>query len=162
MVGRDGGRGVNSGVDIVTFGCRLNALESEVMRAKAAEAGIGDAVLINTCAVTAEAVRQAKQAIRRARRERPDARIIVTGCAAQTDPQSFADMPEVDLVLGNEEKLDAAVWARLDAAERVSVGNIMAVRSGAPHGINDLNDHSRAFVQLKNGCDHRCTFCIIL
>src|SRR5947199_10556917 len=111
MVGRDGGRGVNSGVDIVTFGCRLNALESEVMRARAAEAGLSDAVLINTCAVTAEAVRQARQAIRRARRERPHARIVVTGCAAQTDPGSFAVMPEVDLVLGNREKLHAASYA---------------------------------------------------
>ena len=146
-------------VDVVTFGCRLNAVESEVIRLAAA--GLSDTVIVNTCAVTGEAVSQARQTIRKMRRARPDARIVVTGCAAQTDPQAFADMPEVDRVLGNEEKLDAAVWARLDAAERVSVGNIMAVRSAAPHGIDGLNGHTRAFVQVQNGCDHRCTFCII-
>ena len=134
-------------------------IESEIIRRNAA--GLGDAVVINTCAVTAEAVRQARQAIRKARRERPDARIVVTGCAAQTAPQDFAQMPEVDRVLGNEEKLDAAAWAGLDAAPRVTVSDIMTAKVLAPHPVDELEDHTRGFVQVQTGCDHRCTFCII-
>ncbi|MBX9828825.1 MAG: tRNA (N(6)-L-threonylcarbamoyladenosine(37)-C(2))-methylthiotransferase MtaB [Xanthobacteraceae bacterium] len=148
-------------VDVITFGCRLNAYESEVIRREAAEGGVTDAVVVNTCAVTGEAVKQARQTIRRLRRERPDARIVVTGCAAQTETQTFAAMPEVDRVLGNEEKLSAARWAALDAADRVSVGDIMAVKGVTPHRIDSIEGHTRAFLQVQNGCDHRCTFCII-
>ncbi len=147
---------------MITFGCRLNALESEVARAKAAEAGIADAVLVNTCAVTAEAVRQARQAIRRARRNRPEARIIVTGCAAQIDPAGFAAMPEVDLVLGNEEKLHAGSYLDfLGEAAAVRVNDIMSVRETALHLVEGMDGRARAFVEVQNGCDHRCTFCII-
>jgi threonylcarbamoyladenosine tRNA methylthiotransferase MtaB len=142
-------------LDVVTFGCRLNVVESEVIRRVADEE---DAVVVNTCAVTAEAVRQARQAIRRIKRERPDARIVVTGCAAQAEPQTFAAMPEVSRVLGNEEKLDARSWAD---GERVAVGDIMAARTMTPHRVDALQGHTRAFVQVQNGCDHRCTFCII-
>ena len=149
-----------SAVDVVTFGCRLNAVESDAIR-RAAGATQSDTVVVNTCAVTGEAVRQARQAIRRMRRARPDTRIVVTGCAAQTDPQAFAAMPEVDRVLGNAEKLDPAIWAELDAAGRVAVGDIMAVRTVAPHAVDGAGGHTRAFVQVQNGCDHRCTFCII-
>jgi threonylcarbamoyladenosine tRNA methylthiotransferase MtaB len=147
-------------VDVVTFGCRLNAAESEVIRREAYTAGVGDVVVVNTCAVTGEAVRQVRQAIRRLRREQPDARIVVTGCAAQTDPQSFAAMPEVDRVLGNEEKLSAASWAARGIG-KVSVGDIMAATTATPHRIEGLEGRSRAFLQVQNGCDHRCTFCII-
>jgi len=142
-------------VDVVTFGCRLNVVESEVIR-RAAEGQ--DAVVVNTCAVTAEAVRQAKQTIRRIRREQPQRPIVVTGCAAQAGPQAFAAMPEVDRVLGNEEKLDARAWA---GGERVAVGDIMAARAMTPRRVDALQGHTRAFVQVQNGCDHRCTFCII-
>jgi len=145
--------------EVLTFGCRLNAAESEVIRRNAA--GAENAVVVNTCAVTAEAVRQARQAIRRVRRERPDARIVVTGCAAQIEPQTFAAMPEVDRILGNEEKLDAAVWAGLVAAPRVTVGDIMAAKALAPGPVDALEGHTRGFVQVQTGCDHRCTFCII-
>jgi threonylcarbamoyladenosine tRNA methylthiotransferase MtaB len=145
-------------VDVVTFGCRLNAYESEVIRREATAGGVTDAVVVNTCAVTGEAVKQARQTIRRLRRERPDAQIVVTGCAAQIETQSFAAMPEVDRVLGNEEKLKAASWA---AADKVSVGDIMAVKGVTPHRIDSIEGHTRAFLQVQNGCDHRCTFCII-
>jgi threonylcarbamoyladenosine tRNA methylthiotransferase MtaB len=145
-------------VAIITLGCRLNAAESETMRALSAQAGLTDAVIINTCAVTNEAVRQARQAIRRARRERPHAQIIVTGCAAQIDPAAFAAMPEVNRVIGNAEKLDARTFA--DAPERVQVADIMAVRDTAPHLVEGFA-RTRAYVQVQNGCDHRCTFCII-
>jgi threonylcarbamoyladenosine tRNA methylthiotransferase MtaB len=149
-------------VDIVTFGCRLNAYESEVIRTRAAEDGLTDAIVFNTCAVTNEAVRQARQAIRKARRERPDARLIVTGCAAQIDPAAFAAMDEVDLVLGNAEKSQAGAYAPA-AAElgRVRVNDIMSVRETAGHLIDGLKDRARAYVEVQNGCDHRCTFCII-
>jgi threonylcarbamoyladenosine tRNA methylthiotransferase MtaB len=143
-------------LDVVTFGCRLNIAESEVIRREAA--GIGDAVIVNTCAVTSEAVRQARQNIRRIKRAKPDTRIIVTGCAAQAEPGMFAAMPEVDRVLGNEEKLDARAWA---ADGRVAVGDIMAVKNLKAHAVDHLDGHTRAFVQVQNGCDHRCTFCII-
>ena len=148
-------------VDVVTFGCRLNAYESEVIRARAAEDGLSDAIIFNTCAVTGEAVRQARQAIRKARRERPDAKLIVTGCAAQIDPAAFAAMGEVDLVLGNAEK--SAPGAYLPQAEpmRVRVNDIMSVRETAGHLIDGLKDRARAYVEVQNGCDHRCTFCII-
>jgi threonylcarbamoyladenosine tRNA methylthiotransferase MtaB len=144
--------------DILTFGCRLNAYESEVMRGHAASAGLGDVVIVNTCAVTGEAVRQARQAIRKAKRERPQARIVVTGCAAQLDAEAFAAMPEVDQVLGNAEKLDPRAWM---AAAPVAVGDIQAVRETAAHLIDGLAERARAFVQVQQGCDHRCTFCII-
>jgi threonylcarbamoyladenosine tRNA methylthiotransferase MtaB len=143
----------------ITFGCRLNALESEAMRARAHDAGLDDAILVNTCAVTGEAVRQARQAIRKARRENPDARIVVSGCAAQIDPQSFASMAEVDLVLGNVEKLSAASY--LPSEEAVRVNDIMSVRETAGHLVEGLDGRARAFVEVQNGCDHRCTFCII-
>jgi threonylcarbamoyladenosine tRNA methylthiotransferase MtaB len=145
-------------VDVVTFGCRLNAYESEVIRNEAVRAGVADAVIVNTCAVTAEAVRQAKQSIRRIKRERPGTRVVVTGCAAQTEPDLFAQMPEVDRVAGNEEKLDARLW---QANEKVAVGDIMAVREMRPQPIDSIDGRARAFVQVQNGCDHRCTFCII-
>jgi threonylcarbamoyladenosine tRNA methylthiotransferase MtaB len=147
-------------VDIVTLGCRLNAYESQAMRALAAEAGLENAVVINTCAVTGEAVRQARQAIRRARRERPGARIIVTGCAAQIDPASFAAMPEVDRVIGNSEKMRAQSYAPGEHL-RVEVSDIMAARETASHLIDGFSERTRAYVQVQNGCDHRCTFCVI-
>lgn len=152
--------------EVVTLGCRLNAYESEVMRAHAAAAGLGDAVIVNTCAVTAEAVRQAAQTIRRLRRERPAARIIVTGCAAQIEPARFSDMPEVDHVLGNGEKTRARTWAALSPragqpAPRVQVGDIQSVRGTASHPVRGFGNRPRGFVEVQNGCDHRCTFCII-
>ena len=158
------------GIDIVTFGCRLNTYESEVMRREATAAGLGEldggAVVFNTCAVTAEAVRQARQAIRKARRENPDARIIVTGCAAQTEPGTFEAMDEVDLVLGNEEKLKANSYRALpdfgvNLFEKVRVNDIMSVKETASHMVDAIEGRARAFVQVQNGCDHRCTFCII-
>jgi threonylcarbamoyladenosine tRNA methylthiotransferase MtaB len=149
-----------SAAELVTFGCRLNTYESEIMRGHAEAAGLTDAVIFNTCAVTSEATRQARQAIRRLRKERPEARIVVTGCAAQTDPASFAAMPEVDLVLGNAEKLRPETWHRENGV-RVQVGDIMAERENAPPLIDRLSERTRAFVQVQNGCDHRCTFCII-
>jgi threonylcarbamoyladenosine tRNA methylthiotransferase MtaB len=148
-------------LEIVTFGCRLNAYESEVMRARAAEDGLTDAVVFNTCAVTGEAVRQARQAIRKARRLRPNARLIVTGCAAQIDPDAFAAMPEVDQVLGNGLKTKAGAYAPAAEAPRVVVNDIMSVRETAGHLIDGLKDRARAYVEVQNGCDHRCTFCII-
>lgn len=153
-------------IDVVTFGCRLNAYESEVMKREAEAAGLKDAILINTCAVTAEAVRQARQTIRKARRDNPGARIIVTGCAAQTEAETFAGMAEVDLVLGNSEKLERASYGRvaqfgLDDSEKIRVNDIMSVRETAEHLIDGLEGRARAFVQVQNGCDHRCTFCII-
>jgi threonylcarbamoyladenosine tRNA methylthiotransferase MtaB len=145
--------------EILTFGCRLNAFESEVIRGHALAAGLEDTVIVNTCAVTAEAERQARQAIRRARRTRPDARIIVTGCAAQIDPQRFAAMREVDRVLGNDEKLKPESY-RADAP-RVAVGDIMALKETAAHLIDGFEHRARAFIEVQQGCDHRCTFCII-
>ncbi|MDI7862410.1 tRNA (N(6)-L-threonylcarbamoyladenosine(37)-C(2))-methylthiotransferase MtaB [Rhizobiaceae bacterium n13] len=155
-----------SGVEIITFGCRLNTYESEVMRAEAEKAGLNNAVLVNTCAVTGEAVRQARQAIRRARRENPHARIIVTGCAAQTEKQAFAEMAEVDAVLGNEEKLKSASYRALpdfgvSTEEKLRVNDIMSVTETAPQMVKHIDGHVRAFIQVQNGCDHRCTFCII-
>jgi threonylcarbamoyladenosine tRNA methylthiotransferase MtaB len=148
-------------IEIITLGCRLNTYESEVMRQKATEAGLDNAIIVNTCAVTAEAVRQARQSIRRARRENPDARIVVTGCAVQTDPQAFADMEEIDRVLGNADKLEAESFAFDVPRERVIVNDIMSVRETASHLVAGFDGRARAFVQVQNGCDHRCTFCII-
>jgi threonylcarbamoyladenosine tRNA methylthiotransferase MtaB len=152
--------GTISAVDILTFGCRLNAYESEVMRGHAQAAGMSDAIIVNTCAVTAEAERQARQAIRRARRDRPDAQIIVTGCAAQIDPAAFAAMPEVSRVIGNAEKLKAESWGGVPS-ERVAVNDIMSVTETASHLTAGFDGKARAFIQVQNGCDHRCTFCII-
>ncbi|MEX0954284.1 MAG: tRNA (N(6)-L-threonylcarbamoyladenosine(37)-C(2))-methylthiotransferase MtaB [Rhizobiaceae bacterium] len=157
-------------VDVVTFGCRLNTYESEVIRREAETAGLGalsgGAIVVNTCAVTGEAVRQARQAIRKARRENPQARIVVTGCAAQTEPATFAGMDEVDLVLGNEEKLAAHNYRALpdfgvNNDEKARVNDIMPVTETASHMVDAIEGRARAFVQVQNGCDHRCTFCII-
>ena len=148
---------------VITLGCRLNAYESEVMRRHASDAGLLNAVIVNTCAVTNEAVRQAAQTIRRLRRENPDARIIVTGCAAQIEPERFAEMSEVDHVIGNAEKMKAETFAGLsiESSERVQVDNIMSVRQTASHMIDGFGSRARAYIQIQNGCDHRCTFCII-
>ena len=161
-------------VEIVTFGCRLNAFESEVIAREADRAGLVDTVVINSCAVTGEAVAQARQSIRRIRRDRPEARIVVTGCAAQTQPEMFAGMAEVDRVVGNDDKMRAEAWhaARaafdapagfgIDNSEKIAVADIMAVREMAPHLLDGFKAGlPRVFVQVQNGCDHRCTFCII-
>ena len=145
-----------SGPEVITLGCRLNAAESAAMWALAR--GQDDLVIVNSCAVTNEAVRQTRQAIRRARRARPDARILVTGCAAQVEPEAFAAMPEVSRVIGNGEKLDSSAFL---SDERVRVSDIMAVRATAPHLVAGFSERARAFVEVQNGCDHRCTFCII-
>ena len=159
-----------SGVDVMTFGCRLNISESEVMRRRALEAGLGalegGAVVVNTCAVTNEAVRQARQAIRRAKREHPDRRVIVSGCAAQTEAETFGAMPEVDLVIGNADKLTTHAYRAfpefgVNDTERVRVNDIFETRENAPHMVDAIEGRTRAFVQVQNGCDHRCTFCII-
>jgi threonylcarbamoyladenosine tRNA methylthiotransferase MtaB len=159
-------------VDVVTFGCRLNAYESEIVRRQAEGAGVDNVVVVNTCGVTAEAVRQAKQAIRKLARERPQASVVVTGCAAQIEPHVFAAMPNVDRVLGNEEKLSARAWREtrsvlaansfgIDYEEKIAVNDIMTVRETAAHLVDGLEGRARAFVQVQNGCDHRCTFCVI-
>ena len=145
-------------------GCRLNAYETKAMEELAAGAGLGNAVVINTCAVTAEAVRKARQDIRRLRRAHPDAKLIVTGCAAQTEPEAFAAMTEVDAVIGNSEKMQASTWAGLAGdfgTEPVQVDDIMSVTETAGHLIDGFGTRSRAYVQVQNGCDHRCTFCVI-
>ncbi len=156
-------------VDVITFGCRLNTFELEIIRRRAENAGVDDAVIFNTCAVTNEAVAQARQSIRRLKRERPDARIVVTGCAAQTQAGMFAEMDEVDRVLGNDDKLRADAWDDARAAfggstkvAKIAVSDIMAVKAMAPHLVDGFQSGlPRAFVQVQNGCDHRCTFCII-
>jgi threonylcarbamoyladenosine tRNA methylthiotransferase MtaB len=169
-------------VDVVTFGCRLNSYESEVIRREAEGAGLSDIIVINSCAVTNEAVAQARQSIRKLKRERPQARIVVTGCAAQTQSEKFAEMSEVDRVIGNDDKMRGQAWRQARAAfdvgacEKIAVSDIMAVREMAPHLIEGFqgqgfqnegfqsslqNGLPRAFVQVQNGCDHRCTFCII-
>jgi threonylcarbamoyladenosine tRNA methylthiotransferase MtaB len=149
-----------------TLGCRLNAYETEAMKELSAAAGIEDAVVVNTCAVTGEAVRKARQEIRKLRRANPSAKLIVTGCAAQTEPETFRDMEEVDLVIGNTEKMQPETWAGLAAnfigdTEKVQVDDIMSVTETAGHLIDGFGTRSRAYVQVQNGCDHRCTFCII-
>lgn len=157
---------MNSGPHFTTLGCRLNAYETEAMKTLAEGAGLRDALVINTCAVTAEAVRKARQEIRRMRRENPAAPIIVTGCAAQTEPETFAAMPEVTRVIGNSEKMKPETWANMvpdliGTTERVQVDDIMSVRETASHLIDGFGTRARAYVQVQNGCDHRCTFCII-
>lgn len=156
-------RDISAEAGIRSFGCRLNLYESEVMRQHVQQAGLKDALIFNTCAVTQEAERQARQAIRKARREHPDKRIIVTGCAAQINPQRFAAMAEVDHVLGNAEKMEATSWQRLATGDDVPVRvqDIMQLTETAPQLIHGFTGHSRAFLQVQNGCDHRCTFCII-
>jgi threonylcarbamoyladenosine tRNA methylthiotransferase MtaB len=149
------------GVEVVTFGCRLNAYESEQARARALGDGLDNAVIFNTCAVTGEAVRQARQAIRRARRERPDAKLIVTGCAAQIEPETFAAMAEVDAVLGNGLKSAPGAYAREALETRVRVDDIDSIHETAGHLVDGLTDRARAYVEVQNGCDHRCTFCVI-
>ena len=149
-----------------TLGCRLNAYETEAMKELASEAGVSDAVVVNTCAVTAEAVRKARQEIRKLRRENPTSKIIVTGCAAQTEPETFAKMDEVDRVIGNTEKMQPETWQSMGPdfigqTERVQVDDIMSVTETAGHLIDGFGTRSRAYVQVQNGCDHRCTFCII-
>ena len=155
-------------VEIVTFGCRLNAFEAEVIRSKAEGAGLVDTIVINSCAVTNEAVAQARQSIRKLKRERPGARIVVTGCAAQTQSRMFADMAEVDRVVGNDDKMRSDAWREardafdIGAREKIAVSDIMAVKEMAPHLIDGFaSGLPRVFVQVQNGCDHRCTFCII-
>jgi threonylcarbamoyladenosine tRNA methylthiotransferase MtaB len=159
-------------VEIVTFGCRLNAFESEVIRHEAERAGLSDTIVINSCAVTNEAVAQARQSIRRLKRERPQARIVVTGCAAQTQPEMFAEMAEVDRVVGNDDKMRPDAWRAAGAAfgasfgiehsEKIAVSDIMSISEMAPHLLEGFqNGLPRVFVQVQNGCDHRCTFCII-
>ncbi|MVT54469.1 tRNA (N(6)-L-threonylcarbamoyladenosine(37)-C(2))-methylthiotransferase MtaB [Bradyrhizobium yuanmingense] len=155
-------------VDIVTFGCRLNAFEAEVIRSKAEAAGLSDTIVINSCAVTNEAVAQARQSIRKLKRERPEARIVVTGCAAQTQAAMFADMAEVDRVVGNDDKMRGAAWQEtrdafdVGANEKIAVSDIMGVKEMAPHLVDGYaSGLPRVFVQVQNGCDHRCTFCII-
>jgi threonylcarbamoyladenosine tRNA methylthiotransferase MtaB len=145
---------------LLTFGCRLNTYESEVMKNHARAAGLGDVIIVNTCAVTKEAERQARQAIRKARKTNPDAKIIVTGCAAQIHPESFASMNEVDKVIGNDLKLEAGTWQGL-AGDKILVNDIMEITETASHLIEGFDGRARAFVQVQNGCDHRCTFCII-
>ena len=159
-------------VDVLTFGCRLNAFESEVIAREAERAGLSGTVVINSCAVTNEAVAQARQSIRRLKRERPNLRIVVTGCAAQTQPEMFAEMTEVDRVVGNDDKMRSEAWHEARAAfdtgfgiqtsEKIAVADIMAVKEMAPHLLDGFKAGlPRVFVQVQNGCDHRCTFCII-
>ncbi|KQT65922.1 MULTISPECIES: tRNA (N(6)-L-threonylcarbamoyladenosine(37)-C(2))-methylthiotransferase MtaB [unclassified Aureimonas] len=156
----------SGGIKVVSFGCRLNTLESAGMREAAGRAGLSDTILFNTCAVTEEAVRQARKAVRKARRENPSARIVVAGCAAQLDPAAFAAMPEVDAVLGNAEKTQAESFSSLpdfgvSAEEKIRVDDIMSVTETAPHLVDAIEGRARAIVEVQNGCDHRCTFCII-
>lgn len=153
----------NKKPQVITFGCRLNTYESEIIKGHASNAGLDNAVIFNTCAVTSEATRQAKQSIRRMKRKNPNADIIVTGCAAQIDPKQFSEMPEVAKILGNEEKLSAQSYQDFGISknEKVAVNDIMSVKKTAPQLIDGYEERSRAFVQVQNGCDHRCTFCII-
>ena len=149
---------------VITLGCRLNSYESEVMRGHAEDAGLEGAIIVNTCAVTAEAVRTARQTIRRAAKDNPGAPVIVTGCAAQIDADMFAEMPEVTRVIGNHEKMQAETWKPVDllgGTEKVRVNDIMSVEETAGHLIDGMDGRARAYVQVQNGCDHRCTFCII-
>ncbi|WP_417600393.1 tRNA (N(6)-L-threonylcarbamoyladenosine(37)-C(2))-methylthiotransferase MtaB [Pararhodobacter oceanensis] len=152
--------------NFTTLGCRLNAYETEAMKELAAQAGVANAHIVNTCAVTAEAVRKARQEIRKIRRDNPEAAIIVTGCAAQTEPETFAEMPEVTRVIGNHEKMQPETWQQMTPdligeTERVQVDDILSVRETAGHLIDGFGSRARAYVQVQNGCDHRCTFCII-
>lgn len=149
-------------VEVVTFGCRLNISESETIRRHAEAAKLENTIIVNSCAVTGEAVRQARQTIRRMKRERPDAEIVVTGCAAQTESETFASLPEVSRVIGNAKKLDAATWRMpFGTLEKVAIDDLDSIRTTALHLVDGFEGHTRAFVQIQNGCDHRCTFCII-
>lgn len=152
-------------VRVVTFGCRLNTYESEVIKREATAAGVSDTIIINSCAVTGEAVKQGRQAIRRLARDNPGKRIIVTGCAAQTEPQSFASMPEVAAVIGNKEKMERSAYApfltRDELSQKIFVTDIMTLRETAAHMVEAVEGRARAHLQVQNGCDHRCTFCII-
>ena len=152
--------GMNTAPEILTFGCRLNAYESEVMRKHASDAGLTNAIIVNSCAVTKEAERSVRQAIRRARKQNPTAQIIVTGCASQIDPEGYAAMKEVDRVIGNDLKLDAKTWG-LHSQEKIIINDIMDVEETASHLVDGFEGRARAFLQVQNGCDHRCTFCII-
>ena len=151
---------MNTAPEVLTFGCRLNAYESEVMRKHATEAGLENTIIINSCAVTKEAERSVKQAIRRARKENPTARIIVTGCASQINPEGYAAMKEVDRVIGNDLKLEAKTWG-LQTDDKIIINDIMTVEETASHLVDGFDGRARAFLQVQNGCDHRCTFCII-
>ena len=150
-------------VEVISFGCRLNSYESEVAKTLAEQAGLDGAVIVNTCAVTAEAVRQARQAIRKARREHPGSKIVVTGCAAQIQPDAFAEMDEADYVIGNAEKMSAATFLQIaeGGLARVKVNDIASVRETAPHLVAGFGGRARAYVEVQNGCNHRCTFCVI-
>ncbi|MES2906873.1 MAG: tRNA (N(6)-L-threonylcarbamoyladenosine(37)-C(2))-methylthiotransferase MtaB, partial [Pseudomonadota bacterium] len=152
-------------VEVVTFGCRLNTYESEVIRREAEAAGLAETLIINTCAVTQEAVRQGRQAIRRLRKENPGTRIIVTGCAAQTEPETFAAMPEIDAVIGNAEKMQRASYVPFlkpqETDQKIFVTDIMELKETAAHMVDAIEGRARAHLQIQNGCDHRCTFCII-
>ena len=156
--GQQGEQGQN--IQVLNFGCRLNAYESQVMKNHAQNAGMANTILVNSCAVTKEAERQVRQSIRKAKRANPDAEIIVSGCAAQIHPEEFAAMPEVTRVIGNEEKLKAETYGETPEA-KISVNNIMEVTENAGHLVSGFDDHVRGFIQIQNGCNHRCTFCII-
>jgi len=146
--------------EVITFGCRTNIYEGEVIKESLKNTGVTNAIIFNTCAVTSEAERQARQAIRKARKENPDKKIIVTGCAAQINPEKYANMPEVDNVLGNHEKLHSHNWMNIKT-ERAQVNNIMELKETALHMTESFDGRTRAFLQIQNGCNHRCTFCII-
>ena len=148
-------------IKVITFGCRLNTYESEVMKKYAEAAGLENVVIINSCAVTGEAERQARQAIRRIRRENPDSMIIVTGCGVQTNSDSFASMPEIDKLIGNDLKLKADTWINIANKSRIQVNDIMKVKEMAGHLVSGFDNRTRVFLQVQNGCNHRCTFCII-
>ena len=152
---------MSASVEMVNFGCRLNIVEAEAMRREATAAGHQNLVIVNTCAVTSEAVRQARQAIRRIARDKPEARIVVTGCAVQTEPERFAGMPEIARIIGNGDKTAPKTWRGLFETERVTVNDIMALHETGGHFLDGLEGHTRGFLQVQNGCDHRCTFCII-
>ena len=160
-------RNKNSSPEIKTFGCRLNIWESQVISDHVSKHGHSDLIIFNTCAVTSEAERQARQAIRSAKNNRPDAKILVTGCAAQINPEKWSSMSEVNFVIGNKEKLDDKFWAsfnldvNLENNDKVFVQNIMQVKKTSEHLVESFNKHTRGFVQVQNGCDHRCTFCVI-
>jgi threonylcarbamoyladenosine tRNA methylthiotransferase MtaB len=157
----------NSSPEIKTFGCRLNIWESQVINDHASKYGLGDLIIFNTCAVTSEAERQARQAIRSAKKNRPDAKILVTGCAAQINPKKWSEMAEVNYVVGNKEKLEDDFWNNFEKLDhnksdkKIFVSDIMKVKETSEHLIDSFDNHTRGFIQIQNGCDHRCTFCII-
>ena len=157
---------MENNIKFSTLGCRLNSYETESMRNMAGTVGLNNAVVINTCAVTHQAVSKSRQEIRRLKRENPNSTLVVTGCAAQIDPMGFSKMSEVDFVLGNSEKMRPEIWSNLASgapveSERVQVDDIMSISETASHLIDGFGTRSRAYVQIQNGCDHRCTFCTI-